>query len=103
MVEPLRHRQTKGAETDMSDLQPPRHISTLPIATRCGRGNSPGAPLPARASARFGDVVAFVQIAGQRAKVSSSQGGIHETTVSSFIARLGTRGRDGVRPTVPVQ
>ena len=32
MVEPLRHRQTKEAETDMSDLQPPRHISTLPFA-----------------------------------------------------------------------
>jgi hypothetical protein len=31
MVEPLRHRQTKEAETDMSDLQPPRHISTLPL------------------------------------------------------------------------
>src|SRR5262249_9539680 len=30
MVEPLRHRQTKGAETDMSDLQPPRYISTPP-------------------------------------------------------------------------
>jgi hypothetical protein len=28
MDEPLRHRQTKGAGTDMSDLQPPRHIST---------------------------------------------------------------------------
>src|SRR5262245_43721709 len=26
-----KHRQTKGAETDMSDLQQPRHISTLPI------------------------------------------------------------------------
>ena len=36
MVEPLRHRQTKGAATDMFDLQPPRHISTLPIALfRC--------------------------------------------------------------------
>src|SRR5215467_462978 len=33
MVEPLRHRQTKGAETDMSDLQKPRHISTLPFAS----------------------------------------------------------------------
>jgi hypothetical protein len=33
MVEPLRHRQTKEAATDMFDLQPPRHISTLPIAT----------------------------------------------------------------------
>ena len=30
MVEPLRHRQTKGAETDMLDLTPPRHTSTLP-------------------------------------------------------------------------
>jgi hypothetical protein len=32
-VEPLRHRQTKGAETDMSDLQKPRHISTPPFAS----------------------------------------------------------------------
>jgi hypothetical protein len=31
MVEPLRHRQTKGAATDMFFLTPPRHISTLPI------------------------------------------------------------------------
>ena len=30
MVEPLRHRQTKGAETDMLSLTSPRHISTLP-------------------------------------------------------------------------
>jgi hypothetical protein len=30
MVEPVRHRQTKEAATDMFDLQPPRHISTLP-------------------------------------------------------------------------
>jgi hypothetical protein len=39
MAEPLRHRQTKGAETDMFYLTPPRHISTLPIATvsRCPR------------------------------------------------------------------
>ena len=29
--EPVRHRQTKGAATDMFDLQPPRHISTLRI------------------------------------------------------------------------
>jgi hypothetical protein len=35
MAEPLRHRQTKEAATDMFSLQPPRHISTLPIAT-CG-------------------------------------------------------------------
>ena len=32
MVEPLRHRQTKEAVTDMFYLPPPRHISTLPIA-----------------------------------------------------------------------
>jgi hypothetical protein len=30
MAEPLRHRQTKGAETDMPGLPPPRHIPTLP-------------------------------------------------------------------------
>ena len=28
MVEPLRHRQTKEAATDMFYLTPPRHIST---------------------------------------------------------------------------
>jgi hypothetical protein len=33
MAEPLRHRQTKEAETDMFSLQPPRHISTLHIAS----------------------------------------------------------------------
>ena len=32
MVEPLRHRQTKEAATDMFYLTPPRHISTLPKA-----------------------------------------------------------------------
>jgi hypothetical protein len=31
MVEPLRHRQTKGAATDMPGLLPPRHIRTLPV------------------------------------------------------------------------
>src|SRR5450759_3743176 len=36
MVEPLRHRQTKEAATDMFCLKPPRHISTLHIASfRC--------------------------------------------------------------------
>ena len=33
MAEPLRHRQTKEAATDMFSLQPPRHISTLHIAS----------------------------------------------------------------------
>jgi hypothetical protein len=37
-VEPVRHRQTKGAATDMFGLQPPRHTPTLPRAAvaRCG-------------------------------------------------------------------
>src|SRR5262245_65216334 len=34
MVGPLRHRQTKEAETDMFNLPPPRHISTLPTIKR---------------------------------------------------------------------
>src|SRR3989440_12689096 len=38
MAEPVRHRQTKGAATDMFDLQSPRHISTLRILS------SPGGP-----------------------------------------------------------
>src|SRR5271165_476040 len=33
MAEPLRHRQTKEAATDMFSLQPPRHIPTLPSLT----------------------------------------------------------------------
>jgi len=32
MADPLRHRQTKGAATDMVDLTLPRHIPTLPSA-----------------------------------------------------------------------
>ena len=39
MVAPLRHRQTKEAETDMFDLQPPRHISTL---HKAGQANAAG-------------------------------------------------------------
>jgi len=37
----VRHRQTKGAATDMFDLQPPRHISTLRnlvVPARSGEG-----------------------------------------------------------------
>ena len=42
MADPLRHRQTKGAATDMVDLTPPRHLPTLPIAAvrRSCRGSS---------------------------------------------------------------
>jgi hypothetical protein len=43
MVEPLRHRQTKGAATDMFYLTPPRHISTLPKGEMLGA--SPCLPL----------------------------------------------------------
>ena len=32
MADPLRHRQTKGAATDMVDLTPPRHIPTLLVS-----------------------------------------------------------------------
>ena len=52
MVEPVRHRQTKEAETDMFDLQPPRHISTLHKADEracagmsgAGEGSAPLGP-----------------------------------------------------------
>ena len=51
MAEPLRHRQTKEAATDMFSLKPPRHISTLlirdrggPTAHRLSRGT--GKPKP---------------------------------------------------------
>jgi hypothetical protein len=39
MGEPLRHRQTKGAATDMFSLQPPRHIpdSTLNVSAEGSR------------------------------------------------------------------
>ena len=49
MVEPLRHRQTKGAETDMPGLPLPRHIPTLPnSAVRTGLPLTSGLhPIPA--------------------------------------------------------
>jgi hypothetical protein len=40
MVEPLRHRQTKGAATDMPGLLPPRHIPTLPSCAERENGVS---------------------------------------------------------------
>src|SRR6476620_2835589 len=42
MVEQLRHRETKEAETDMFDLTPPRHSSTLPPTGAAASGNRPG-------------------------------------------------------------
>ena len=41
MAEPLRHRQTKEAETDMPGLPPPRHIPTLPITDDLDASVSP--------------------------------------------------------------
>src|SRR6516165_1192073 len=40
MAEPARHRQTKRAATDMFDLQPPRHTSTLPRGATRSRVSS---------------------------------------------------------------
>ena len=61
MVQPLRHRQTKGAATAMFYLMPPRHISTLPnseVGVRNRevrfspkiRPRSPGLPSPLSAN-----------------------------------------------------
>src|SRR5882757_9159778 len=38
MAEPLRHRQTKEAATDMFSLQPPRYIPTLPESETAATG-----------------------------------------------------------------
>jgi hypothetical protein len=50
-VEPLRHRQTKGAATDRQNLRPPRHISTLPVPVI--RGIEPLLALRFRAQTYF--------------------------------------------------
>src|SRR5229473_4024389 len=52
MVEPLRHRQTKGAATDMPGLPPPRHIPTLPNSA--GPVRDPQGPLRGRQRPSFG-------------------------------------------------
>jgi hypothetical protein len=49
MVEPLRHRQTKEAETDMFSLPPPRHIPTPPCVTS-NAGPTPRNDLPVELS-----------------------------------------------------
>ena len=48
MVEPLRHRQTKGAATDMFYLTLPRHISTLPFTAYLAKAETPVCPLLAQ-------------------------------------------------------
>ena len=45
MVEPLRHRQSKEAATDMFSLQPPRHISMLPFSTETAKADVCTCPL----------------------------------------------------------
>jgi hypothetical protein len=51
MAEPLRHRQTKEAATDMFSLQPPRHIPTLPSVMNYASDLVTGA----HGDRRFGD------------------------------------------------
>jgi len=53
MVELLRHRQTKGAATDMFYLTPPRHISTLPKGGRRMRGKCRASSVSMAVSAAF--------------------------------------------------
>src|SRR3977135_4008867 len=53
MVEPLRHRQTKEAATDMFSLKPPRHIPTLPFATVSSRQQTRSCPLCPEGGSEF--------------------------------------------------
>ena len=59
MVEPLRHRQTKGAETDMLDLTPPRHVSTLPRSGALNRASRKRGPFHVRAGQKTPPVIGF--------------------------------------------
>src|SRR5271166_5439533 len=64
MVAPLRHSQTKEAETDMFDLQPPRNISTLQCAPKA-RSISGGRTHPSIASPHHGiRIVTFEACSG---------------------------------------
>ena len=69
MVEPLRHRQTKGAATDMFYLTPPRHISTLPrlcVFTR------PGSIFRPRAESELGPLILQQRTRGECISLSAS-------------------------------
>jgi hypothetical protein len=71
-MEPLRHRQTKEAATDMFYLKPPRHISTLPILLKKSKlsgsrnrakvGFKQSPPLQASVGQVRRSVIAFVEI-----------------------------------------
>src|SRR5215469_10667416 len=70
MAEPVRHRQTKGGATDMFDLQPPRHISTLRILY-VGKGALSGVTVArSRAGPRHGWKP--VRVLAVRPRVSSA-------------------------------
>jgi hypothetical protein len=71
MVRLVRHRQTKGAETDRSNVGPPRHILTLPLAvvrlTMPPGFNPSGVEGPQ--SANFGGRPEDCQQSGRRSKL----------------------------------
>jgi hypothetical protein len=77
MADPLRHRQTKGAATDMVDLTPPRHIPTLPGEAIRGPSRSstafdpePTAQTdPGRAKTAGGEVSSGVDVCGCDCKI----------------------------------
>src|SRR5580700_7076833 len=78
MADPLRHRQTKGAATDMVDLTPPRHIPTLPQETEI-RG---GEDLRNMGGARLGAVEAIsFENATIDIKKRQDSGGLHPAAV----------------------
>ena len=49
----MRHRQTKGAATDMFGLPPPRHTPTLPIVAIHGRNQTSPCDQPERLEGRL--------------------------------------------------
>jgi hypothetical protein len=84
MGEPLRHRQTKEAETDMFSLQPPRHISTLPIAgiiLRCRE-------LALRATLRHVHRKTALYSITSSARVSSASGTVMPRAFAVFRLRI---------------
>ena len=67
MADLLRHRQTKGAATDMVDLTPPRHIPTLPKIS-VPRMAGIGASLPLDATATNDEVCPTADLRGSANK-----------------------------------
>src|SRR5262245_56380403 len=79
MVEPVRHRQTKGAETDMLNLPPPRYTSTLPQA----------ALTPSTLSRKgFGSGHCGPRRRGQAVKARLNPGALHERTASAGVSAV---------------